>query len=103
MEEYAAEWLFGILVVASIAGLVLALVRKKTLPAILGLLCAFPVCVYLLGYPGLLFLPLVLPVLLYLGSKEVSDRQAGKALLYFMPFLLLTVAVILFGFIVGAW
>jgi hypothetical protein len=94
--------IFAAFLTGSLALLLVSLVKKDALAAYCAALVAVPICVYLAMYPIAFFIPLIFPLLLVYGGRNVA-RKRQVALLCYLPYMGISTLILIFGFVLDAW
>ena len=75
--------------ISSAFGLLYALRTGKYHSAYVSAALATPICLFVAGYPGLYFVPVLFPIGILLGANFIKRQRLGLAILCFAPFLIL--------------
>jgi len=79
--------------ISSAVLLLFALLSGKYGWACLSAVLALPLCLYVAGYPATYYVPVLFPVAILLGAIFIKKQRPGWALLFFAPYLVLWVSI----------
>jgi len=79
--------------IASAVLLLYALLSGKYGWAYLSAVFALPLCLYVAGYPATYYVPVLFPVAILLGAMFIKKQRPGWALLFFAPYLVLWLSI----------
>lgn len=74
--------------------LILAVWNNKPHFAFISLVLVAPICFYTAGYPNLFYVPLAFPVAIMIGAYYLKKQRPRLALIFFSPYLLLWLLVV---------
>ena len=91
--------IFYSLTITSVPLLVYSVRTKKFGWAYVSIGMSSPICLFIGGYPGLFYIPILFPIGLLLGVACIKKQRSGFALLFFIPYLMLWVGAIVVALI----
>jgi hypothetical protein len=93
------QYVIAASLILSVSLLTMAILTSKVWLSIAALVFSIPVSVLLMGYPSLFYIPAIFPLLIFLGGKKLESNNKKTAVIFFSPYLLIAIPIILFGYV----